>query len=276
MFEYEWLSAQWFEKFIYPVANKLILALLILALGLWIAGRLKKIVFRVISRSRLDPLLVKFISDIVYWILLIAVFLAALDQVGFNITSLIAIFGAAGLAVALAMKDSLSNFAAGIMLIMFRPFTIDDFVEAGGVIGQVKHTGFFLTTLLTPDNKRVSVPNSSIFGQTIINFSAMENRRVDIVVGISYHDDIQKAKDIIKELFNSDQRILTDPEPVVRVGLLGESSIDLTVLPWVAKENYWNVHSDLQQAIKERFDAEGITIPFPQRDLHITDKKITS
>jgi small conductance mechanosensitive channel len=269
MFGIEWLNADWIEKFVIPSVLGILSAIVVFLAGMWLAGRIRNVFSRMLSRSRLDPILVRFFSDILYWTLLIVVSLAAIDRFGVNVTSVLAVIGAAGLAVALALKDSLSNFAAGVMLIIFRPFTLDDFVEAGGVAGSVEETGLFSTTMLTPDNKRIFVPNSAIFSGTIINYSAKPNRRVDLVVGISYNDDIRKAKSIVEQLFKEDARILEEPEPMVTVASLGDSSVNLNVRPWVKKVNYWGVHSDIQQAIKERFDQEGITIPFPQRDIHV-------
>lgn len=269
MFGIEWLNPDWIEQFVIPSVLGILSAIVVFLAGLWLAGRIRNVFSRMLSRSRLDPILVKFFSDILYWTLLIVVSLAAIDRFGINVTSVLAVIGAAGLAIALALKDSLSNFAAGVMLIIFRPFTMDDFVEVGGMAGSIEETGLFSTTMLTPDNKRIFVPNSAIFSGTIVNYSAKPDRRVDLVVGISYNDDIRKAKSIIEQLFKEDARILEEPAPMVTVASLGDSSVNLNVRPWVKKENYWGVHSDLQQAIKERFDQEGITIPFPQRDIHI-------
>ena len=272
MFEFKWLNAAWLEKYIVPSALNFVFALIILVIGIWLAGRLRKLFLRLLTKSKLDPILVKFFGDVAYWLVLVAVVLAAVDQLGINITSLLAIVGAAGLAVGLAMKDSLSNFAAGVMLIIFRPYALGDFIEAGGSSGTVEVTGLFSTTMLTPDNKKIVVPNSTIFGGTITNFSAMPTRRVDLIIGISYKDDIRQAKSIIEKLFAEDQRILISPEPAILVAALAENSIDLNIRPWVKKEDYWAVHSDLQQYIKEQFDAEGISIPFPQRDVHLQQK----
>lgn len=269
MFGIEWLDAAWMERYVVPAASSIIFALIIFVIGIWLAGRLRKLFVRIFTRSNLDPILVKFFGDIIYWLSFVAVVLAAVEQLGVNITSLLAIVGAAGLAVGLALKDSLSNFAAGVMLIIFRPYSLGDFIDAGGVSGTVEETGLFSTTMLTPDNKKIIVPNSAIFGGTIVNFSANVNRRIDLLIGIGYKDDIRKAKSIIEKLYADDERILTNPQPIVAVAALGESSIDLFVRPWVKKEDYWGVHSDLQQAIKEQFDAEGISIPFPQRDIHL-------
>lgn len=269
MFGFEWLDSAWLEKYVVPSALNLILALLIFIVGGWLAGRFKKIFSRLLSNTKLDAILVKFFSDILYWMLLVAVVLAALDQLGVNITSLLAVVGAAGLAIGLAMKDSLSNFAAGVMLIIFRPYSLGDFVDVGGTSGSVEETNLFSTTLLTPDNKKIIVPNAAIFGSTIVNYSAKPTRRIDLVIGISYNDDIRKAKTIVEGLFKADQRILNEPEAKVTVSALADSSINLNIRPWVNKEDYWGVHSDLQQAIKEAFDAEGIVIPYPQRDIHL-------
>ncbi len=259
----------WLNDYVVPWGLKVLLAVIIFLVGKWIARRLANVISRVMEKSKLDVILIKFFSDIAYWVLLVAVALAALDQLGVNVTSLLAIVGAAGLAVGLAMKDSLANFAAGVMLIIFRPFSIGDFVDAGGVSGTVESLGLFCTVMKTPDNKKIIVPNSGIFGGNIVNVSANPTRRVDLVIGIGYGDDIKKAKDIIEKIFAQDERILKDPAPVVAVGELADSSVNFNVRPWVNKDDYWAVYSDLLEKIKLEFDAQGVSIPFPQQDVHM-------
>jgi small conductance mechanosensitive channel len=197
------------------------------------------------------------------------VIIATINQIGVQTTSLIAILGAAGLAVGLAMQGSLANFAAGVLIVIFRPYKVGDFVEAAGVGGSVLQVQILTTILKTADNKQIVVPNAQIMGSIITNYSANPTRRVDLVVGISYDDDIDKARDTIKGLVDSDQRILKDPACVVAVSELGDSSVDFVVRPWVNTADYWAVKFDLTEAIKKRFDEEGLSFPYPQRDVHL-------
>jgi len=217
----------------------------------------------------MDDILVDFICAIARTALLLFVIIAALEQLGVDTTSLIALLGAAGLAVGLALQNSLANFAAGVMLIVFRPFKAGDFVEAGGTTGVVEKISIFSTTMRTGDNREVIVPNGSIYGSNITNYSARETRRIDLVFGIGYGDDIRKARDIILSILDQDERILNDPAPVVAVGELGASSVDFVVRPWVATADYWNVRWDLLEKVKLAFDENKVSIPFPQRDVHL-------
>ena len=201
------------------------------------------------------------------------VVLAALDQLEVDTTSALDIFGAAGLAVGLAVKDSLSNFAAGVMIAFFRPFKIGHYIEAAGTAGTVVQVEMFNTTMVTPDNKRIMVPNRLIYNDTIVNYSAEERRRVDLVFGIGYDDDIKKARALIESVIAADARILREPEPVVAVGELAESSVNINVRPWVRTEDYWSVRAGLLENIKLEFDANGISIPFPQQDMHMHQAK---
>lgn len=269
MSEASWFDPQWLNEYLVPWGLKFAIAGLILFLGLWVAARVKKIISKLLSRTGLDAILVKFFADTSYWVLCVAVILAALEQVGFSTTSLLAIIGAAGLAIGLALKDSLSNFAAGIMLIIFRPFGIGHFIKAGGETGEVEHTGLFATTLKSADNKKIVVPNASIFSGTITNYSAHATRRIDISVGIAYDDDIAKAKAVVEQIFKNDSRVLQDPAPSIYVVELADSSVNLNIWPWVNKQDYLAVQSDLLQQIKERFAQEGISIPFRQYDVHL-------
>ncbi len=219
-------------------------------------------------KADLDQILVNFISSIVRWLLILFVVIAALSRLGLNTNSLIALIGAAGLAIGLSLKDSLQNFAAGVMLLVFRPFKTGDFVEVAGTSGGVKEIKIFSTTLHTPDNKEVIIPNGKIYSDVITNFSATGTRRVDMVFGIAYEDDIAKAKEIIEDTLKADNRILNDPAYVVAVGELGDSSVNFYVRPWVATSNYWPVYFDLTEKIKLEFDSNGISIPYPQLDVH--------
>jgi small conductance mechanosensitive channel len=221
------------------------------------------------SKHGLDDMLVRLTQNTAYFALLAVVILAALEQLGINTTSAMAIFGAAGLAVGLAVKDSLSNFAAGVMIAFFQPFKLGHFIEAAGTAGTVKEVGMFNSTLLTPDNKQVIVPNRLVYNDTIVNYSAEETRRVDIVFGIGYEDDINKARGLIESVLAADERILKDPAPVVAVNELADSSVNFVVRPWVRGAEYWNVRFALMERIKLIFDENGISIPYPQQDVHM-------
>lgn len=246
-----------------------ITAILIVVVGRIAVKWLIKLVRKLMVRWNVDPILINFVSSISNALLLLFVFIAALDQLGVNTTSLIAVLGAAGLAVGLALKDSLQNFSAGIMLVLFRPFKVGDFIDAGGVMGIVEKISIFSTIMRTADNREVTVPNSQIYSGTITNFSARDTRRIDMVFGISYGDDLLKAKNIIKEIVTSHEKVLSEPEPVVRVAELAESSVNFDVRPWVNADDFWPVRSELIEQIKLAFDANGITIPFPQMDVHV-------
>ncbi|NJB66618.1 small conductance mechanosensitive channel [Desulfobaculum xiamenense] len=244
-------------------------ALLIFYAGRWIARILSRFAGRVLLRQSSDELLASFVKAIIYYTMLAAVAIAALSHLGVNVTSLIAVFGAAGLAVGLALKDSLSNFAAGVMLVIFRPFKVGDYVLGAGVAGTVERLSIFNTELRTPDNQKVIVPNSMLTGGVITNVTANSTRRVDLVFGIGYGDDIDKAREVILRILGEESRLLADPAPVVAVNELGESSVNIVVRPWVKSTDYWDVYWALTERIKKAFDAEGISIPFPQRDVHI-------
>jgi small conductance mechanosensitive channel len=252
---------------------KIIAAILIFVIGRWIAKRVQSGLERGMLKAHVDPVLVTFTVNMTFAALMVFVVLAALGQLGVQTTSFIAVLGAAGLAVGLALQGSLSNFASGVMIIIFRPFKISDYVEGGGVSGVVKAIHIFTTTLTTPDNKRVIVPNSKMMGDNITNYSAEGTRRVDLTASISYGDSIDKAKAALLDLLAKDPRVLKDPAPFVGVSAMAESSIDFAVRPWVKGEDYWDVFFALNEAIKKRFDADGLSIPFPQRDVHIYSEK---
>lgn len=248
---------------------RIAIAIVIFYVGKIIARMISGIIQKAMRKSGTDEMLVGFVGSISYALLLAAVVLAAVDSLGVNVTSLMAILAAAGLAVGLALKDSLGNFAAGVMIIIFRPFRIGDYITAGGTAGSVDEIGLFATLLHTPDNQRVIVPNSSIIGGNIINTSALPTRRVDLVFGIAYDDNIGQARDIIMAIMSADERILKDPEAAVAVGELGDSSVNLNVRPWVNSGDYWAVRADLLEGIKIKFDEAGISIPFPQQDVYM-------
>ena len=230
-----------------------------------VTGGLKK----VMARAKMDNILIEFLGSIASGVLMLFVVIAAIKQLGVDTSSMVALIGAAGLAVGFAMQDSLSNFASGVMLIMFRPFKDGDFVEAGGVTGVVEKINIFTTTMRTGDNREIIVPNGAIFGGTITNYSARDTRRVDMVFGIGYDDDLLKAKGLLERLVSEDDRILADPAPAVAMNALNDSSVDFKVRPWVKSADYWDVMSDFTEKVKLTFDAEGISIPYPQMDVHV-------
>jgi small conductance mechanosensitive channel len=248
---------------------KIIAAILIFVIGRWVARLIQKVLEKTMQKAKADPVLIPFTVNLVYTAILVFVVIAALGQLGVQTTSFITVIGAAGLAVGLALQGSLSNFASGVLIIIFRPFHTGDYIEGGGVSGVVKAIHIFTTTLTTPDNKRVIVPNSKIMGDNIINYSAEGTRRIDLTASISYGDNIDTAKAALMDLLNKDPRVLKDPAPFVGVSAMAESSIDFTVRPWVKVADYWAVFFDMNEAIKKRIEAEGLTIPFPQRDVHL-------
>jgi small conductance mechanosensitive channel len=245
------------------------LALAVFIIGRMVAGIIVSLVEKLLAKAKMEEILINFISSIVSAVLTLFIIVAALDRLGVDTTSLIALMGAAGLAVGLALQGSLQNFAAGVMLIIFRPFKAGDYVDAGGTSGTVETIKIFNTVLKTPDNREVIVPNGAIYGGTITNFSARATRRIDMVFGIGYGDDIRKAKEVIKAILESDERILKDPEPLIAVGELGDNSVNFNVRPWVNSGDYWPVKFDLNERIKLAFDENGISIPYPQMDVHM-------
>ncbi|RXJ96874.1 mechanosensitive ion channel protein MscS [Arcobacter sp. AHV-9/2010] len=245
------------------------LALLIFFVGKWIVNRVVKVLGKLLRKiDGMDEILVKFLENIAYYALITAVILASLNKLGITTTSFLAILGAAGLAVGLALKDSLGNFASGVMIIIFKPFRVGDFVTAGGVTGIVSEVGIFNSVFVTGDNQRIVVPNSSITSSSITNVNAFDTRRVDLVVGISYDDDIKKAKDLLTNLLTSHKKILVDKGITVAVSELADSSVNFVVRAWVNTPDYWEVRFFLIENIKLVFDKEGITIPYPQQDVH--------
>lgn len=244
-------------------------AIAIFAIGWWAAKKIRNLIVSMLNRKNIDPMLVSFTSNVAYIALVAFVIIAALGQLGVQTTSFVAIIGAAGLAIGLSLQSSLSNFAAGIMIIFFRPFKVGDFIESAGISGIVEGIHIFSTQLRSGDNKTIIVPNASIIGGNITNYSAKEERRIDLVFGIGYDDDLKKAKDILMQLVKADERILQDPAPVVAVSELGDNSVNFIVRPWVKTADYWNVYWDLTEAVKLKFDEENISIPYPQRDVHL-------
>ena len=257
------------DQYVLPWGLNIALALLTFFIGRMVARFLVGLLGRALQRSKLDEILINFITSIVNAVLLVFILVAALDQLGVNTTSVVALLGAAGLAVGLAMKDSLQNFASGVMLILFRPFKAGDFVEVAGVSGTVEKINIFSTVMRTGDNKEIIIPNGKIYADTITNYSARPTRRVDMVFGIGYGDDVRKAKNLLLQLTKEDDRILASPEPMVAVSELADSSINFIVRPWVNAADFWAVKWDFTERVKLAFDENGISIPFPQMDVHL-------
>lgn len=248
---------------------KVIAALAIFIIGRWIAMLIRRIVRRVMERAKVERIITGFVSSIAYIALLAFVVIAALGQLGIQTTSFIAILGAAGLAIGLALQGSLANFAAGFLMIIFRPFKVGDFIEGAGVAGIVEEIQIFTTTLKTGDNKIIIVPNAKLSGDNITNYSTQETRRVDMTVGVAYDANLAHVKQVLNDIISKDERILAEPPPQVAVAELADSSVNFVVRVWTKTADYWPVKFDMTETIKNRFDAEGIGIPFPQREIHI-------
>ncbi|EJL6629197.1 mechanosensitive ion channel family protein [Vibrio tarriae] len=244
-------------------------AILILFIGNLVVKGVAGSVANVLKKKEMDKAVVDFIHGLVRYTLFIIVLIAALSRIGVQTASVVAVIGAAGLAVGLALQGSLSNFAAGVLIVAFRPFKSGDYVEIGGVAGSVDSIQIFQTVLKSPDNKMVVVPNSAVIGGAITNYSRHETRRVDMVIGVSYKSDLQKTKRVLRETLEKDPRILKDPDMTIGVLTLADSSINFVVRPWCKTSDYWAVYFDSMQAIKEALDANGIEIPFPQMDVHL-------
>ncbi len=251
-------------------------AIVVLFTGRAIARRARNGIRHVFERREADPTLVPFVSGLLYWMAIGLVLIAVLGLFGIPTASFVAVLGAAGLAVGLALQGTLSNFAAGVMLLLFRPFRVGDFVGAGGVEGKVKEIGIFSTILDTPDNIRVVVPNAEVFGNVIRNYTGNEVRRIDLVVGVGYDDDLAAAREALAGAVGDTDGILADPEPVIEVHSLGDSSVNFVVRPWCATPDYWKIRWDLTRRVKERVEAAGCSIPFPQRDVHLFQEGSTA
>lgn len=248
-------------------------ALAVLVVGMLLARSVRRGVEKALVRNQTDPTLIPFASSLTYYLALTFVVVAVLGMFGVEVTSIIAVLGAAAFAVGLALQGTLSNFASGVMLLLFRPFAVGDFVDTGGTAGTVAEVGIFFTTLNTPDNVRVVVPNSSVWGETIKNYAANDTRRIDMMAGVSYDDDLGKAIQIIRDVLKADDRVLADPAPTVAVAEMGDSSVNIVVRPWCDRRKYWDVRFDLMRAMKEALEAGGCSIPFPQRDVHLIQEK---
>ena len=257
------------DDYLVPWGTNIGFALLILISGIILSKWFVKLVCRGMRRAKIDDMLVDFVTSLLKWALYFVFIIAALNRLGVPTTSFIAVLGAAGLAIGLALKDSLQNFAAGVMLIIFRPFKTGDSIQAGGAEGVVENVHIFSTTMRTPDNREIILPNGDIFGGKIVNNNARATRRIDLVIGVGYDDDLRKAKQVLEGVLALEERLLKDPEPLIAVGELGASSVDILVRPWVKTTDYFATKCALTENIKLALDDAGISIPFPQMDLHL-------
>lgn len=269
----EYLSTEKIMELIQAYGLPLLWAILVFIVGRIAASVIANTVAKVMTKSKVDETLVKFLRSLTYMGLMTFVVLAALGKLGIETTSFAAVIAAAGLAIGLSLQGTLGNFAAGVMLIIFRPFKAGDFVEAGGVAGIVEEVQIFSTKMRSGDNKEIIVPNGQIIGGTITNYSAKPTRRIDLVIGVSYGDDLRKVRSVLEQILAEEARVLKDPVPTIGVLELGDSSINFAVRPWVNSADYWPTLFALQENIKIRFDDEGISIPFPQRDIHIINNE---
>jgi small conductance mechanosensitive channel len=247
---------------------KLVLAIVILVAGIIIINYFSRFLRKLMKKREVDPTLVPFLVGLISTLLKVMLIISVVDIVGIKTTSFVAVLGAAGLAVGLALQGSLSNFAGGVLILILKPYRVGDYIEAQGNAGKVTAVHIFNTILLTPDNRKIIMPNGAISGGTITNFTAEENRRMDLIFGIGYDDDLKKAKSVLKDMVDADQRILPDPAPLIAVNELGDSSVNLMVRIWCKKEDYWDIHFDWQTNVKLRFDKENITIPYPHRTVY--------
>ena len=248
---------------------QLVLAILVLIIGFWIIRMVIKAVNRGMERSNVDISLRKFLGSLLSILLKVLLLISVASMIGIATTSFVAIIGAAGLAVGLALQGGLANFAGGVIILIFKPFKVGDFLDAQGYMGTVNEITIFTTILKTPDNKTVIIPNGALSNGSMVNFSTEPTRRVDMSFGIGYGDSIEKAKQVLTQLVDSDERILKDPAPQIVVDELGESSVNFKVRAWCESANYWGIYFDMQEKVKLTFDKEGISIPFPQRDVHV-------
>jgi len=244
-------------------------AIALLIVGRFVARWARRLIRRLMQRGEADATLVPFVAGLAYYLILAFVAVAVLGMVGVQTASMVAVLGAAGLAVGLALQGTLSNFASGVMLLVFRPFGVGDYIDAGGTAGTVEAIGLFATTLNTPDNVRIVTPNSAVYSNTIKNYAANPTRRNDMVVGVSYDDDLGAAVSTIERVLKADDRVLTEPAPVVAISELGDSSVNIVVRPWCKKEDYWPLRFDMMRTLKEQLEAAGCSIPYPQRDVHL-------
>jgi small conductance mechanosensitive channel len=250
-------------------AINLVTAIVIFYIGRFVVRLLTRGVRKVMDAQDVDKTLVTFASNLISMVLLTFVIIAAVSALGVQTTSFIAVLGAAGLAIGLALQGSLSNFAAGVLIVLFRPYKVGDWVEAAGISGAVEEVQILTTVLKTGDNKQVIVPNAQIMNSIITNYSAKDTRRVDMVIGVSYSDDLDKVRSTLEDIIAAEDRVLDEPACTIAVSELANSSVNFVVRPWVATSDYWGVMFDLTETIKKRFDKEGISFPFPQQDVHL-------
>lgn len=253
---------------------KILGSLLIFFIGRWIAGQIVALIKKGLHKAKVDPTLVSFAANATYVGLIVVIVIAAISNMGVETTSFVAVFGAAGLAVGLALKDTLSNVGAAVLIIFFRPFKVGDFIETSGVMGTVKTINLFSTTLTTVDNRSIIIPNGTLISGNIINYTGNDKRRIDMVFDIDYKDDLRLAKEVIMEVLKANPKVLSEPAPVVAVGALAQNSVQIFARPWVAVDDYWDGMFEMTEAVKLEFDKHGISIPFPQMDLHVRKGEI--
>ena len=251
------------------IGTRILFAVLIIVIGRWVVKLLLKIINTALEKTSIEETVRIFVGNLLRTLFMVVVFIAAINQLGIETTSIIAMLGAAGLAIGLALQGSLANFAAGILIVTFRPYKVGDYIQAGSASGTVLDIQIFSTVLKTPDNKMIVIPNGSVMDGSITNYSEQPTRRVDIVASCGYEDDIDKVKQLLTDIINQDDRILDEPEPIVALSELADNSINFVVRPWVNSSDYFPVYYSLLEQIKKRFDKEGISIPYPQRDIHI-------
>lgn len=261
------------QQYVTEFGLKFLGAIAVLIIGRWVIKGIVRKFTGLLNKRDVDPTIIPTLRGVVNVALMVALLLAVIGMIGIDTTGLIAVFGAAGLAIGLALQGSLANFAGGILILTLKPFKAGDFVEVNGQMGVVHAVTIINTVLKTVDNKTIYLPNGAVAGANITNFTEEDTRRLDKVFGIGYGDDFDKAKGIIMDIIKADKRIMNDPEPFARVGNLGDSSVDITVRVWVKTAEYWNVNFDMIEKVKKEFDAQGISIPFPQRDIHVFNEK---
>jgi len=252
---------------------KIIVAIAIFFIGKFIVKKIMTIMKNIMTKANVDRTLAEFLANVIYFTLLIVVILASLNTLGINTTSFLAVFGAASLAIGLALKDSLSNIGAAVLIIIFRPFNVGDYIDAAGASGTIEEINLFSTIMVTPDNKTIMIPNASVIGSNITNYSNKPTRRVNLVFGIDYNDDLKLAKETLMQIIKEDKRVLQEPAPFVAVGELADNSVNFVFRVWVKTEEYWDVHFDMLEKVKLAFDDKGISIPFPQMSIHLQEQK---
>lgn len=252
---------------------KIIVAIAIFFIGKFIVKKIMTIMKNIMTKANVDRTLAEFLANVIYFTLLIVVILASLNTLGINTTSFLAVFGAASLAIGLALKDSLSNIGAAVLIIIFRPFNVGDYIDAAGASGTIEEINLFSTIMVTPDNKTIMIPNASVIGSNITNYSNKPTRRVSLVFGIDYNDDLKLAKETLMQIIKEDKRVLQEPAPFVAVGELADNSVNFVFRVWVKTEEYWDVHFDMLEKVKLAFDDKGISIPFPQMSIHLQEQK---